>query len=269
MLEATVVRGDTAYFSHCHDVYSYSLAEDKWTKLKHCKCDKFSLAVIQGKLTSIGGESTDSQATDKIFYLSLKWPEYYWVEYLACSPMPTRRVKPAVATTPTHLVVAGGYQAPSPETVDVLDLNTLKWSSTKPLPTPFVCPSTYNVTYCDGRLYLCEDNAVFSCSMESLNASSGSAWVRLKNIPVPYGARLATLRGQVLAIGGSDKPRGGYTTAAIHCYNRRTGMWNILGEMPTPQSRALVAVLPNSHELMVLAGKVKQNAIQIAHAYYY
>ena len=66
-------------------------------------------------------------------------------------------------------------------------------------------------------------------------------------------ARLTTLRGQVLAIGGSDQWRGGTPTGAIHQYNRSTNSWSVIGEMPTPRAHPLVAVLP-SHKLIVVGG---------------
>ena len=42
------------------------------------------------------------------------------------------------------------------------------------------------------------------------------AWTELSNIPVPYRASLITLRGQVLAIGGSNQLIHGTPTGAIH-----------------------------------------------------
>ena len=70
------------------------------------------------------------------------------------------------------------------------------------------------MTLCGGYLYLSQDNTIFSCSVEELlksckpastnSSDGGSVWTTLTDIPVPYGATLATLRGHVLAIGGSD-----------------------------------------------------------------
>ena len=46
---------------------------------------------------------------------------------------------------------------------------------------------------------------------------------------------------------------GGNPTGAIHCYDVTTNSWSVIGEMPTPSSCALIAVLP-SNELVVIGG---------------
>ena len=46
----------------------------------------------------------------------------------------------------------------------------------------------------------------------------------------------------MLAIGGDDDV--GNPTGAIHCYDMATNSWNVIGEIPTPRSRVLTAVLP-------------------------
>ena len=120
------------------------------------------------------------------------------------------------------------------------------------------------MTLCNEQLYLSERNEIFSCSVEkilksrkpaSTNSSAGDfdVWTKLTDIPVPHWASLATLRGRVLAIGGSNQPGGGTPTGAIHRYNRGTNSWSVFGEMPTPRASPLVAVLP-SHDLIVVGG---------------
>ena len=117
------------------------------------------------------------------------------------------------------------------------------------------------MTLCNGQLYLFEDSKIFSCSVEELlksckpasTNSSDSVWTKLADIPVPHAASLTTLRGQVLAIGGSDQSDGDTPTGAIHQYNRSTNSWSVIGEMPTPRASPLVAVLL-SHELIVVGG---------------
>ena len=102
-------------------------------------------------------------------------------------------------------------------------MNTLQWSSASSSPKALQYP---HMTLCDGYLYRIFSYSLKeflkSCKSPSTNTYShdcGSVWTRLTDIPVPYlGASVATLRGHVLAIGGSDN---GYNpTGAIHCYNR-------------------------------------------------
>ena len=62
------------------------------------------------------------------------------------------------------------------------------------------------------------------------------------------------MKGKILAIGGSaNKKFGGTPTGAIHYYDRSTNSWSAIGEMPTPRSHTLVAVLP-SNELIAVGG---------------
>ena len=249
-----MVHGNTAYFSQEYRVYSYTLSQDKWTKLKQCKYASFSMAVVNNQLTTIGGLN-GLTATNTLLCLSNS-SEMKWEELLP--PMPTPRICSAAVTTPTHLIVAGGDTGlgGALSVVETLDTNTLQWSSVSSSPEALGYPS---MTLYNGQLYLSEDSKIFSCSVEELlksrkpasTNSSGSVWTKLTDIPVPYAASLTTLRGQVLAIGGEDKY---YTpTGAIHQYNRSTNSWSVIGEMPTPRARPLVAVLP-SHELIVVGG---------------
>ena len=240
---AAVVHGSTAYFSKDHNVYSCTVPENKWTKLPQCKIEYFAMAVINDALTTIGGRDHQYAATNTLLCLSGS----SWEEVLP--PMPTKRVLPAAANTPTHLVVAGGRNV---ATVEVLNTETIQWSTASSLPETL---SFHQMTTCGGCIYLVNgDNKVFSCSVEDLlkstiSSDGGSVWTRLANIPAQRSI-LATLRGCVLAIGGRD---GVNPTGAIHCYDVTTNSWSVIGEMPTPRSWALTAVLP-SNELVVVGG---------------
>ena len=249
---AAVVHGSTAYFSSFHNVYSYTVPGNKWTKLPQCKYEHFAMAVINDALTTIGGGSY-TWATNTLLSLSGS----SWEEVLP--PMPTKRVCPAASNTPTHLVVAGGSRSlgqGTVATVEVLNTKTFQWSTANSLPEAVGHPQ---MTTCGGCIYLArqQDNEVFSCSVEDLlkstnSSDGGSVWTRLANIPTPKWSTLATLRGRVLAIGGG---RGvGYPTGAIHCYDAATNSWSVIGETPTPGYGYLTAVLP-SNELVVVGGQ--------------
>ena len=268
---AAVVHGNTAYFSQRNSVYSYTLSQDKWTQLKQCKYPYFSMAVVNNQLTTIGGRRGDYTATNTLLCLSRSSSEMKWEELLP--PMPTSQMFSAAVTTPTHLIVAGGETGlgDALSVVETLDTNTLQWSSVSSSPEAL---HAHNMTLCNGQLYLSKHSKIFSCSVEELlksrkpasTNSSGSVWTNLTDIPVPYWASLTTLRGQVLAIGGSDKWDGGRPTGAIHQYNRSTNSWSVIEEMPTPRERPLVAVLP-SHELIVVGG-LYCNVTEIASSTY-
>ena len=259
-----VVHGNTAYFSHGYNVYSYTLSQDKWTQLKECEYQSFSMAVVNNQLTTIGGRPEFSIATNTVLCLSRSGK---WEELLP--PMPTPRAYSAAVTTPTYLIVAGGSFGGALSVVETLDTNTLQWSSVSSSPKPLMYP---NMTLCNGLLYLSEHNKIFSCSVEKLLKSTEancSLWNQLADIPVPYWTSLTTMRGRVITIGGSDHESWGTTytpSGAIHQYNRSTNSWSVVGEMPTPRVGPLVAVLP-SHELIVVGG-CNCNVTEIASSTY-
>ena len=71
-----MVHGNTAYFSMYHNVYSYSVPENKWTKLPQCKYEYFAMAVINDALTTIGGKDNQWAVTNTLLSLSgSSWEE--------------------------------------------------------------------------------------------------------------------------------------------------------------------------------------------------
>ena len=240
-----MVNGSTAYFSSDYDVYSYTVPENKWTKLPQCKYENFAMAVINDALTTIGGKRNWAFTNTLLSLSGSSWEE-------VLPPMATKREIPAAANTPTHLVVAGGRRSGNMATVEVLNTETLQWSTASSLPEAVFYPQ---MTTCGGHLYL-SGNIIFSCFVEDLLKSTntsdgGSVWTRLASIPAPRWSTLATLRGHVLAIGGID---GGNPTACIYCYDVTTNSWSVISEMPTPRSLVLTAVL-SSNELVVVGGQ--------------
>ena len=259
---AAVVHGNTAYFSQGNSVYSYTLARDKWTTIQPCTNSYFGLAVVNNKVTAIGGES-GLRATNSLLCLEDQGTK--WKELLP--EMPKATIGPATVATPTHLVVAGGrikylYSKDSNALlcIQVLDIKTLQWSlaSSSPKASEHPC-----LLLCGEHIYLSNHNMIFSCFMEELvksckpastdSSDGGSVWTKLADIPVPYHTSLTTLRGRVLAIGGSDQMWDGTPTGAIYLYSENSNSWSVIGEMPTPRYFAKVAVLP-SNKLITVGG---------------
>ena len=241
-----MVHGSTAYFSAYDNVYSYTVPENEWTKLPQCKYKHFAMAVFNDALTTIGGRDHQYAINTLLSLSGSSWEE-------VLPPMPTKRMYPAAANTPTHLVVAGGKKTIDGfwlVTVEVLNTDSLQWS----IATSFPKMDQYtHMTKSGGRIYLTgQSNNVFSCPVEDLlksTNSSSSVWTKLARIPTQWESSLATVRGRVLAIGGRD----GNSTRAIHCYDVATNSWSVIGEMPTPRAVNLTAVLP-SNELVVVGG---------------
>ena len=94
-------------------------------------------------------------------------------------------------------------------------------------------------------------------------ASRVTVWHKLTDTPVTL-STCASLRGQLLAVGGCDSDDK--KTTAIHAYNTTTNSWEVINHMSTPRYRCLVAVLPHN-ELMVVGGGTSggiTNSVEIA-----
>ena len=108
--------------------------------------------------------------------------------------MPIKRSHTAAVTTKQHLIVAGGKCGSNRlDTVEVMDIQTLVWSTVASLPHPYSLTST--VIYGD-QLYMlggwdkdCRSKSVLTCSLAKLlqscsETSSDSVWHRITDVPV-------------------------------------------------------------------------------------
>ena len=266
---SSVVNGHVAYFNphHSSHVYSYDSVEQTWSSLPPCRHIFSSLAVVNGLLTAIGGRVT-IVATNQVLSLT---GERKWVEHFP--PMPTKRASPTAVCSGASLVVAGGVgmNIAYLDTVEVMDTETLQWSTASRLPFPLCYASA---TICQDRIHLLgyntynEPRSVLACSMADLRQSCRSpgvgawlksltlktVWHRVADLPVHH-STCATLCGQLLAVGGEYDD----TTAAIHQHNTATNSWEVISHMPTERYETLVAVLPGN-KLMVVGGFTKDCA---------
>ena len=263
---AAVSLGNVAYFSipDSNSIQTLTLPGYKWGLLQQrCPYSCFSLAIVNGKLTTIGGthdKSILNSVTNVLFSLSENWLGKKWKELLP--PMPTKRMCPASVTSASHLVVAGGSLSIYNEklaVVDVMNTDTLEWFQAWNLPQPVRYPQ---MTLAGDFLFLCDESATFSCSLNELLIKSSrpgsnmhdgpSVWSRRGTIPVQYAPTLAMVKGQILAVGG--KTAGDVSTADIYRYSQERDSWDVIGCMPTARSHVVAVVLVPTNELVVVGG---------------
>ena len=269
--EAAAVNGSVAYFQPGqHTVLAYDSVKNNWSELPWCPNHDFSLAVVNKLVTAIGGRTPKGDYTSSLLSLTdKKWTKQF-------PPMPTKRWCTAVVCSGRSLVVAGGEGEGGKElsTVEVMDTETLQWSTASSLPHLL---SQATATLCGDQVYMLggwehngkSSKSVFTCSLaallQSCQSKSGSlgarmktlslasrpkVWHQLPDTPVTH-STCASLHGQLLAVGGRDSDKA--CTTAIHTYNTATNSWEIVSRMATPRSSCLVAVLPRN-ELMVVGG---------------
>ena len=267
--EVSVVNGSMAHFKPqwSNSVITYNSTNHKWSELPMCPNSGFSLAMVNSLLTAIGGMKPNYEITNSLLSLTdNKWTKQF-------PPMPTKRWLTAVVCSGRALVAAGGVGEGRKKlsTVEVMDTETLQWSTASSLPHPLYLASA---TLCGDKVYMLggfyqsneQSKSVFTCSLAALLQSYQSqslvaqlmtafssgpkVWHQLADTPVTL-STCASLHGPLLAVGGESSD--GKETTAIHMYNTTTNSWEVISHMTTPRSQCLVAVLPHN-QLMVVGG---------------
>ena len=106
-----------------------------WSTLPMCPRDRFTLTVINGLVTAVGGRQSNKY-TNTLLSLMEEGGEKKWVEYF--ERMPTKRSYTAVVCGKKALVVAGGEGKKDAvrTTVEVMNTDTQQWSTASSLPHP-------------------------------------------------------------------------------------------------------------------------------------
>ena len=270
--EVSAVDGSVAYFRngsiYSKTVFAYNSTNSKWSELPQCPNEDFSLAMVNSLLTAIGGMTPNRDITNSLLSLTdNKWTKQF-------PPMPTKRWLTVVVCSGSSLVVAGGVGKRDKKlsTVEVMDTETLQWSTASSLLHPLYCAS---VKLCADQVYMLggfdkndkRSKSVFTCSLAVLLqscqpqslvaqlknfslASGPKVWHQLAETPVTL-STCSSLHGRLLAVGGKDSDYK--HTTVIHMYNTTTNSWEVISHMTTPRYRCLVAVFPHN-ELMVVGG---------------
>ena len=269
---AAVVDGDTVYINPdvSHKIYSFQITSEyqQWSTLPISHYNYFSLAVIDGLLTSIGGRSggREGSRTNSLLSLTGERRERQWSKVFP--PMPTARKSPASITTRHSLVVAGGNDGSKClDTVEVMNISTKQWSTARHMPHPF---SWISATVCGDQLYVGggygeggkPSKSVLTCSLPDLLrpqslgtklrtlflTNEPGIWRHTKELPVTR-STLTTLGGHLVAVGGADDSNN--PTTDVRDYDPRTGSWHVVKGMKTKRFFSLVAVLPEDRPLIV------------------
>ena len=279
--------GSMAFFNSYGSgiVHAYNSDKTVWSQMPDCPRRYFTLAVVKGLLTAIGGNQSyggqSVEHTDILLSLTGDGSKRKWSEHFP--PMPTTRDLPTAVYIGRTLVVAGGTTlSGSPlATVEVLNTDTLQWSAASSLPHPLDWASA---TICGDYLYLLggwdqngyANKSVFTCSLSALLQTCQSSqpqslgarlmrslslgqeprvWQKVADIPVyaipVYKSTCTTVRGHLLAVGGCDSD--GKPTTAVHKYDPVKNTWAIISRMKMPRYDSLVTILPGD-KLMVVGG---------------
>ena len=271
---SATVCGNRAYFrpafTNKGEVLLYDADTDEWCLFPPCPRDRFTLTVVNDLVTAVGGRQGNIH-TNTLLSLVEEGGRKKWEEHFP--PMPTKRSYTSVVCSGKALVVTGGEGDEDTvlTTVEVMDTETLQWSTASSLPHPLTQASA---TIFGDSVYLVGGRdeqgimtkSVFTCSLNTLLqsqtmepktktpslAGNHSEWHKIADLPVSTSTSV-TLNGQLLAVGGCDS----HTKAAnnIYSYNTETNCWEVISQMHTPRSWCLAAVLLDN-KLMVVGGVI-------------
>lgn len=271
-----VVDGALVY---CHSgnkkvIQAYDTTSREWSTLPRCSYAHFSLAIINGLLTTIGGY--DVTTTGDLFSLVSTEGKQQWSRMFR--PMPTPRCSAAVVCADTALVVAGGDATGSNDNLDIVELMntaTYQWSTASKLPYPHRLLSVAlngDSLYLAGGYAPTGTTATYTCSLtelfqpptrggrfRALSFNKKPVWHQIRDLPVSV-STLAVFNGHVLAIGGEDSSRK--PTTAVYKYDDNTDLWKVFSRMKSPRNRSLVAVA-HEDQLIVIGGFGGDNSIEI------
>ena len=240
---ASVVYGNSAFFACGNQVYSYQniFGNEQWSQLPDNPNRYFGLAVIDGLVTSVGGDGP----TNTLLSLTGEGEKKEWSEVFP--PMPTPRSYVTCVTTEQALVVAGGSVKgllDEADIVEVMNTNTKQWGTVASLPrkSKFLSAALF-----EDSLYIRGiGTSVFTCSVPDLllpqqsGSQPSNLWKGISSLPVS-GSTLVAFGGHLLAVGGGrdiEKP-----TSNVYRYDSHTNSWTIVSQMKNKQYYCLAAAL--------------------------
>ena len=280
---SAVVHGDKAYFrpASSQRVYSYQHPLGRWSLLSENPHESFSLAVVHGSLTSVGG--WDKTFTGSLLSLIEEEGEEgsrgeggRWVKLYP--PMPTPRRSTSCFTTDKSLIALGGYGVGGDlDSVELMNTEIKQWSKCCALPQKCSQLSGTlhaNVLYLTGGYHLdSPSRSVLSSSVRDLKTSNSlgsklrrsisrrrSGWKEIRSLPVAH-STLVSFRGELLSIGGEIKPQT--PTNSIYRYDSLGDSWEIVGQAGDTERSWCFAVSLSGDELLMVVGGCSKDSIVI------
>ena len=254
-------------------VYCYNRLR-KWSTLPECACERFSLAVVDGSLVTVGG--WDGEYTNKL----VKFTDQKTWNNKDLPAMPTPRTEPITLSTDQYLIAAGGYSGTRAlDSVEVLTIQEKQWTTCS-----WSLPHIVNggsMSLIDNQIYLAPrivesvntQQMVLTCNLsdlkqqkkKSLFGRGSGPWQRVKDLPIPL-ASVVAMNGRLLAIGGKDSRNSPtYASTTVWEYTPTQG-WKSVSQIPNGRWSSISAVLPRN-QLIVVGGQsnwTKTNFVEIA-----
>ena len=244
-------------------IYIYDSTTNDLSELPHCIHNGFTLVAVNNLVTAVGGNrELYTPGNALLCFIKGKWVEKF-------PPMPTKRYFPAAVYTSRSLLVAGGcgQGCQALTAVEIMDTNTMQWSTTASLPLGIFSAS---MTVCGDNIYLLGDdtNRVYHSSLKKLHDSCktaaetlGQTWTRVADLPVSRSTSV-TIFGLLVSVGGYDDNG---EVDAIYCYDSKRNIWEKRGKLLSAKGLPLATSL-HGDKLIVMHGNHEKSMIGIATA---
>ncbi len=146
------------------------------------------------------------------------------------------RWRPSATSYKHWLAVVGGCHGVCLQTVEVLDVSNMQWSTGPSTPTPWMGMKSTTIGdtwYLMGGWCVCWSPDVYSVSLEALvshsSSDSSNIWNKLPSLNCTESCPLK-IGGSLLAVGGEDKSEKPVST--IQRYVPETNTWVQAGQLP-------------------------------------
>ena len=237
-------------------VYAYLTSTSSWSQLPDSPSRDCPSVIVNNLFTLVGGDHRGI-TTNQLFSLTGEGSGRRWTEKFP--PMPTKRYISTALCTGTALIVAAGTSKGGVllQTVEVMNTDTLQWSTAADLPQPLWCSPGAVCGDCVYILSLKSDSkSMYTCPVSALIQScrsrpTANVWNQVAAPPVTN-TTCVSIHGRLLTIGGIGS--NGKHTTAVHMYNPTTDSWDVISHMRIPRIYCFAAVLPNN-QLMVVGGE--------------
>ena len=243
-------------------VYSFTTSTSSWSQLPDSPNYECPSVIVNNLLTLVGGKRSITPITqliiNQLFSLTGEGSGRRWTKKFP--PMPTKRYGSTAQCAGTALIVAGGMgeDFSTLQIVEVMNTETLQWSTAAHLPQPVSCAPgavcgdhvyilSTSLERCSKSMYTCPVSALIQSCKSSPTAD---VWNKVTAPLVRHTACVSNL-GRLLTIGGVDS--NNKPTTAVYMYNPDSDSWEVISHMATPRCRCVAAVLPNN-QLMVVGG---------------
>ncbi len=215
-------------------VMAYNKQSCQWHTLPPYSTRWFAMATINSKLVVMGGKNRDLSDSSELGEWqpdSNQWTHPF-------PPMSTPHCVHSATSYKHWLMVAGGYHGVL-QTVEVLDVSNMQWSTGPSTPTPWRMMKSTTIGdtwYLMGGWYegmsLCPD--VYSVSLEALvshsSSDSSNIWNKLPSLNCALSYPL-NIGGSLLAVGGKDM-KSEKPVSTIQRYVPETNTWVQAGQVP-------------------------------------